>query len=39
LPTPEEVAMQQSDRANLAEQRAQRLAARLLEMGIDPDSL
>ncbi len=39
LLTPEEVAQQERDRANLAEQRVQRLVARLLEMGIDPDSL
>lgn len=39
LLTPEELAMQASERATLAEQRAQRLAARLLERGIDPDSL
>ncbi len=39
LLTPEEVAMQASNRATLAEQRAERLAARLREMGIDPDSL
>ncbi|OKH28369.1 Uma2 family endonuclease [Chroogloeocystis siderophila] len=39
LPTPEEVAMQASDRANLAEQRAERLAARLRDLGINPDDL
>lgn len=39
LLTPEEVAQQESERATLAEQRAQRLAARLREIGIDPDSL
>ncbi|PPS43278.1 Uma2 family endonuclease [Chroococcidiopsis sp. TS-821] len=39
LPTPEEIAQQESDRATLAEQRAERLAARLRDLGINPDDL
>ncbi len=39
LPTPEEVAQRESERAAMAEQRAEVLANRLREMGIDPDTL
>ena len=38
LPTPEEVAQRETERAAMAEQRAELLAARLREMGVDPDS-
>ena len=38
LPTPEEVAQRETERAAIAEQRAELLAARLREMGVDPDS-
>jgi len=38
LPTPEEVAQRESERAAMAERRAEILAARLREMGVDPDS-
>ncbi len=37
--TPEEIAKQQQQRANQEQQRADRLAARLKELGIDPDEV
>lgn len=37
LPTPEELAQRESERAAMAEQRALILAARLREMGVDPN--
>jgi hypothetical protein len=39
LLTPEEVAQQERQRANQEQQRANRLAARLQELGINPDEL
>ena len=39
LPTPQEVRDSETERANIAEQRAERLAQLLREQGIDPDSL
>ena len=39
IPTPEEEAAVAKQRANNAEQRADRLAAKLRELGIDPDEL
>lgn len=38
LATPEELAQRESERAAMAEQRAELLANRLREMGVDPDS-
>ncbi|MCC5637863.1 Uma2 family endonuclease [Nostoc sp. CHAB 5844] len=39
VPTPEEVAYQQTQRAEQEKQRGDRLAAKLQELGIDPDSI
>ncbi|AFY31629.1 hypothetical protein Cal7507_1155 [Calothrix sp. PCC 7507] len=39
LPTPEEVAEWEAEHAEQEAQRAERLAAKLRELGIDPDNL
>lgn len=39
VPTPEEVAEQETQRAEQEKQRAERLAVKLQELGIDPDSI
>ncbi|NEQ25412.1 MAG: Uma2 family endonuclease, partial [Microcoleus sp. SIO2G3] len=39
VPTPEEVALQETQKAVQATQRADRLAAKLRELNIDPDSI
>ncbi len=39
VPTPEELALQETQRAEQQTQRAERLAAKLRELNIDPDAL
>jgi len=39
VPTPEEVAPQEMQRAEQEKQRSDRLAAKLRELGVDPDSI
>lgn len=39
MPTPEEIAQWETERAEQERQRAKRLAAKLRELGVDPDTI